>query len=299
MIQRAAYFLREAFNGLSLRPGTNAASVLSIGLVLAVFAAVVGVSHSARHLVAVVSSQAQLAVFLGDGASREEFAAVISALRTLPNVSSVKFVSEQEALREMAGIVGKGGRDILAAFEGYNPFAPYIEVTVPPHSAAEVAAAAARIPGVEYVRDNEDVISSLIRVEKVTGRLGLAMGAAVAVTSSLVVSHIVLLGIHARREEIEVMRLLGASELFIAFPFLLEGILLGTLGSLVACAIQVGIWGKVYNWVSSATPFIPLADKTGLLLYLFKLVAVFGIGSAAVGSLVALGTLRTLANSRK
>lgn len=288
VIQRIAYFLRETLNAVLARPGTNAASVLSIALVLALFGAAVGASWNARHMIEALSSQAQLAVFFEEGARPDEVTAIISALRSLPGVSAARLVSEEEALQEMMSLLGKDDRNVLAAFEGYNPFSAYIEVTVPPASARQVAAAARGIPGVEYVRDNQEVISALQRLQRLTAQVSGAVGAAAAVTSALVVSHIVLLGIQARKEEIEVMRLLGASELFVAAPSVLEGLLLGMLGALLAWGIHAYLWSKAYAWVSSVNPFVPLLPKTRLLTRLLAALCVLGTLSAITGSIFAL-----------
>jgi len=173
---------------------------------------------------------------------------------------------------------------LLQAFDGFNPFASFFEVRVVPEQAAQVAEAAASLPGVERVRDNKEVLSRLVSLTWAVKWVGAVVTIAVGVVVMVVISNIVRLGIYSRREEIEIIKLLGASEWFVATPFILEGTIIGGLGGLISILTLLGLYPGLYALLHRSLPFVPFIHWSATLKPLSLIVVALGICFGGLGS---------------
>ncbi|MBA2358570.1 MAG: ABC transporter permease [Actinobacteria bacterium] len=177
----------------------------------------------------------------GVGCTREvkptEINAVARKLRAMPEVKSIEFISKQEALR----IEHKKYPELVDSLP-YNPYPHSHEVTPTKGEYAKVIRerlTSAKPPGVEKVKDGGETASRVIRVGKIVETVFLVGVILLLVASTLLIGNTIRLAIFARRREIEVMKLVGASNWFVRGPFMLEGLLCGLAGSLGAVLLLV------------------------------------------------------------
>jgi len=281
------FFLREAAKGLSLHPGANIVSVICIALALLSLTLVVAGGTNLDHALEVTRGEAEIVVYLAEDIGLDEARALGTRLVEESGARHHNVVTPEETVDRIEALLGSDF-DILEILEGFNPFTMSLEVSVDADEAALVAARARTLPGVEVVRDNEEILAPLAALANVARWLGLVASVAVAAITLILVSHIVRLGISARREEIETLRLLGASEWFVSIPFLLEGAILGGLGA-SACLLTLFFGGPVaYGALRTAMPFMPLVPWDHLLTGLISVTAGLGLVSGTLGAAVAL-----------
>jgi cell division transport system permease protein len=162
-----------------------------------------------------------------------EINAVRAQLESNPLVKSVKFVSKEEALR----IMRKESPELVRNLS-FNPL-PDAEEVVPnrPEDVSRIAASVSgvnRPPGVEKVNYGERTANRILRVGKIISSIFVAIVVLLLAASTLLIANTIRLSIYARRREIEVMKLVGASNWFVRGPFMLEGLFCGLAGSLLA-----------------------------------------------------------------
>ena len=204
----------------------------------------------------------------------------------LSGVTTIRFVSKEQALEEMEDILGEHSSE-LAATAGFNPFLGYFEVGVLPEEGVEVAVQAEKLPGVDSVRDNRQTLERLTRLTLVM-RLGAVFALLfVGVVMMITISHIIHLGLMAREEEMEIYRLLGAGPWFAALPFLLQGTLLGFSGGLVSFLAAVVTFPILISKLHSALPFLPLQPGMGVALAVGPVLIATGTIFGLSGSLLA------------
>jgi len=284
-VSQILFFLREALRSLRLHAAANVISVVCISLALISLSFIVGTWSNLEHILDSLRTEAEIVVYLREDISHDGARDVSEVMASHDGVLNTRVVTPDETVTRIENLLGIEF-DILDMLDGYNPFTYSIEVGVDPVHAAGVASFAAELRGVDGVRDNEQILEPLARITTAARWIGGVLTLAVGAVSVVLVSHIVRLGIAARSEEIETLRLLGASEGFVAIPFILEGALLGALGSAFCLALLTAAGPSIYQLIQSALPFMPLLPAGVLFGQLATLIVGIGVGAGIFGSLV-------------
>jgi cell division transport system permease protein len=288
---RFGFFLREALRALrrnAVPSFAAVATVLVTVLVLGVFIPVVQATTGAANE---IRSKVLVDVYLKNDAS----AADISRVRRIiedetPGVGSVEFVSKQEALRSER----EAGRGDYYDLLGTNPLPDLLRVTPErPESIVDVRDALApmspsgrrtvidsSIDEVQDRKENTDEILSATRVVKLT--MGLLAGLLV-LASLLLVANTIRLSMYARRREVEVMKLVGATDWFIRWPFVIEGVLVGALGGIGAVALLGVVKVSLVDPLAKDFALIAAPETMNFAL-LIALLLVAAVGVSALGS---------------
>jgi cell division transport system permease protein len=252
---RIGFFLREAARALSRSAAPSLAAMLTIlitALVLGVFIPVVQATTGTANE---VRSRVVVDVYVREGATDAQKAELRQKLIAMPNVKGVRYIPKSEALTTMQ----KRNADAFKLL-GENPLPDSFRVT--PRDPDEVNAISAALTGpqqplaVEEVRnrrqDTDKILSATGLVKLVTAGLAIFF----VLASIALVANTIRLSIFARRREVEVMRLVGATNWFIRWPFVIEGMIVGLLGGVVAVLLLL---------VGKETFVDPLADRFALL----------------------------------
>lgn len=230
-----------------------------------------------------MDSSVEIAVFLTDDADVE---AVRSALLSLEGVRDCVFVSKEDGLKEFSRAMGD--MIVLTGLDGENNPLPDL-FRVRAVQAAQVPTLAARagsIPGVELADYGEELISRLLKITGWLNALFLGISVLLAMGSIFLIVTAIRLSVLARQEEIGIMKYLGASNWFVRFPFLLEGMAIGWTGTLAAVAAL----GGAYYWLAvsllqdSLGFFMQPVTDAGRLFPLFAGLIVAGTIMGALGS---------------
>jgi cell division transport system permease protein len=148
------------------------------------------------------------------------------------------------------------------------------------------------LTGIEHVRDNREVLERLSSISGVLKVLGYLVVAAVGVTTMVIISHIIRMGIYDSREQINTLRLMGAPEGFIALPFILEGLLITLAGGVLALVLAIFTIKYVYAQMVGPLPFIPLPPQETLISNLVILVMSLSPVLGIVGSFFGLSSAK-------
>lgn len=229
--------LREALAAFRRAPVLTGLSAAMIALSLFVVGLFGVAAHNIRVVLDQVEARVEVVAYLRDDAPAAEVDALQSEISGMGQVREVIYISRTQAL-ELA-------RDQLTDFESIfseldtNPFPASLQVTLHPgqRSSEAVHTIAERIeryPFVEDVRYGQDWLDKVYLLRRVAGAAALVVGGAFAAVAGLIISSAIRLAMFARRDEIAIMRLVGATNGFIRRPFLLEGLGTGVLGSLLA-----------------------------------------------------------------
>jgi cell division transport system permease protein len=248
---RFGFFLKEAVRALSRNAAPSLAAMLTIlltALVLGVFIPIVqattGTANEVRNRVVVD-------VFVKEGADAR---ALRGELAGTPGVESVEFISKQEALE-------KERRRNPEAFEllGRNPLPDSFRLTPEdPDQVQEIVAALrqAQLPAVDEVRNREEDTDKILEATGLVKLLTAGIAVLLVLASIALIANTIRLSIFARRREVEVMKLVGATNWFIRWPFVFEGVIVGFMGGLLAVLML---------WIAKETFVDPLEDRFALL----------------------------------
>jgi cell division transport system permease protein len=236
LVQRPLYFFGRALDAMARGPRVTlvaTATIFVAVLVTGLFAAVV---HGAGRLLAGFAGEVQISVYLDQEADLE--AARVAAAAIAPG-RKVEAVSSAEALRRFRASLGSQGALLDGVGEEVLP--PSVEVHAPGIHLAEARALAARLralPGVREVDFGNEWLERLERLLERLRQVGTALLVALTLGAAVLVANTLRLSVLARRDEIEIMKLVGATDAFVETPFFIEGLLQGLFGgSLAALAL--------------------------------------------------------------
>ncbi len=295
---RVVFFLSEAFRALSRSAAPSVAAIVTIVVTTLLLGVLVPVLRASESKASEVRDQIGLEVFLYRDASRAEIAALEEKLAVLPHVTAATFCSPECAKKELAGEL-KG--DLAGSIEelNSNPLPPSFDLTLddpdnleavrgallPPNDAGSPTPISAAIdPPIGEDRENAQTIREVTADVKYV-LIGIA--ALLLVASLLLVANTIRLSIYARRREVEVMRLVGATNWFIRWPFMIEGLIVGLIGAGIAVGI---LWVLKVTVVDSLSSF-NLVDNVSTMAF-GSLVAMLVAAAVLVSALGSGITLR-------
>jgi cell division transport system permease protein len=252
-----AYFFREAVRRIWVSKRSSFVAIGMIAISLLIVGSFLLIAENLGRAVTRAQGRSRVSVYLNDTATPAQIAVIDAWLASHPDLRHRRFVSKQEALRRFSSYFTKMN-DLMGQLDG-NPFPPSFDCDVPatvvqsPAFIREVAALRA-IPGVDDVQFDWEWARRLERVVQTVNIAGLVAGGILALAAAFTIANVIRLTMMLYREEIDIMRLVGASERIIRGPFLMEGLLQGILGSAVAV-------GLLFGGFEAARHFLPPANS--------------------------------------
>jgi cell division transport system permease protein len=245
------YALRQGWASLWRARGSSAFAVVAIALAMTVLGVLLLLTWNAQRLLAQWTTAAEFSVYLRDDATSEQRGAIEALIDQSGAAEQREYVSKTDALARFR----RQFADLASLTEGFddNPFPASLEVRVRADAAADTRAdtlvrRVAALPGVADVRYDREWLSRLASGLSAVRGAGLALGLLMAVAAGVTVATVVRLGLHARRDEIEIMRLVGSPMSFIRGPFVAEGLLQGGLGAMLALGFLWLGYAAVSAW---------------------------------------------------
>ena len=272
-----AYGFRLGWASVLRSGGSGAFAVMAISLAMIVLGTLLLITWNGERLLARWSSAAEFSVYLRDEASSEERGAIESIIDQSGVAISREYVSKADALthfrREFAELAS-----LASSFED-NPFPASVEVRLRPEAEADGRAAAlvkrlGSAAGVADVGYDSEWLGRVAGTLRTVRAAGLALAALMALAAAVTVATVVRLRLHSRRNEIEIMELVGSPLAFIRGPFVAEGFLQGGIGALIALmllwagfAVIVSWWGTDIRAIlaGGSIEFLPIRLVTYLL----------------------------------
>ncbi len=300
-MSRFFFFTQEAFRALRRNGApsmaaivTTVTTVILLGVLIPVFQTTQAKSNAVRE-----SLEFRVAIY--DDATQGEISALEGKLEAIPHVASVSFISKSEALKELEKDLGKSKSEDLLAQLHDNPLPANFQIKADDAGNLDAVRAAVTPPGPNgkpqpispIVQDVFDRQQESQQIEQVTSALKIVLTVITALlilASLMLVGNTIRLSIYTRRREVEVMRLVGATRWFIRWPFMIEGVVVGFAGGLIAILI---LWlGKITIVDPLSDTFSFLAAQNNSTLSFPALVAIL-FGAAVLVSAVGSGvTLR-------
>lgn len=234
------YPLREAIAAFRRSPLLTALSIIAIGLSLFVIGLFTLAAYNVGRAISAVEERVEIVAYLQEGTSEEQIAIAQSEIRSLPEVQETKYVSKTEALVSAVQNLEEF-REVFSDLE-VNPLPASIEVRLQPahRNTTSVERVAGHLAGygfVEEVSFGREWLAKIVSLRRIAAGATLLIGGAFAAVAAIIIATAVRLAVFARREEIAIMRLVGATAAFIQGPFLIEGLISGLLGGLLAALL--------------------------------------------------------------
>lgn len=288
MFSSLSYFWGETFRSLFRNRFMAIASVLTVTLsmfILGVFlSAVLNINHMASYL----ENQVEMTVYLKDGLTTDQVMGIGKYLKAQPGMKEIKFTNKDQAMKDFRERMGDQ-QGLLDAING-NPLpASYQMSFQTPEQLKTAAEVVAKYQGVETVQYGKDIIEQLYKVAQVIRLSGIVLIIFLAGAELFIISNTIRLTVFARRREIQIMKYVGASNGFIRWPFLFEGMVIGFLGSGFASFILWEGYKTVGSEMAAAgLVFIPMIPLWPFMGYTTLIILAAGIVIGVMGSAISL-----------
>ena len=255
-------------------------AVTTIGFALFVLGLFGLVALNLRETLTEIAERVEIVVYMTRGTPVEVATVAIGDIQAFPEVESVTYVTEDQALER--------ARQQLAEFQGVfadlttNPLPASLEIRLKPgfRDSRNVVALAERLEGFRFAEDiryGGEWVEKLDRLRRIAGTVGLVIGIAFAAAAVIIIGTTIRMTVLARGREIQIMRLVGATDGFVRRPFLLDGAVKGALGGALAILLNYGAYIAVSRNLFSAVFFT--AGQAALFV---ALGTILGLGASAI-----------------
>ena len=281
-----AFSLRRGVRGLARNGVMTLAAVLTMVLMLLLVSGLVIVLTGLDAGLRFVEQRVEVVGYLDDGARPTEVASLRRAIAAVPGVASVTLVTKEEALARYRAELREDGRDDLLDVLGFNPLPASLQVKLSDPAASDevvrrLEAETAFVNDVQETAKVADAITSLSSVLRNAGLVAMAIVGGIALT---VVVNAIRTAVLARSDEIEIMRLVGASDRFIRWPFVMEGLLVGAAAAIVTLVLLVLAAGPLGSVANAIVAQLPLGFDPALAVRVAALVIGGGLAVGGLGA---------------
>lgn len=281
------FSVRQALQGLWRNRVMNIAATVTMTLMLVLLSALVILISGVEAGLAFIESKVEVRAELHDGLRVDSISEFQARLDALSEVASIRFVSKEQALADFqAARAEQGQADLSDLYRDFNPFPAYLAVELrdPRQSRSVVALLESETGLVRTVLGQQTGIDRLVSLTALLRNLGAVVLAFVGLTVLLIVINSIRMALMSRAQEIEIMRLVGASDRYVRWPFILEGVFIGLAGAVVTLLLLLIASGPISELASEIAGQVPLGFDSALTLQIVAIVSAAGLGLGGVGA---------------
>lgn len=281
-----AYFLREGFSSIFVHGFTSFAAVTVIAACLMITGIFSLVAYNIDLQIQQLSGESEIVVYIDDSVSREDAVALGLKIRALDNVKEAIFITREQLFEDYLEQLGEDAY-VMEDLREDNPLRDSYQINMKDVSLhRETVKALEKLQGIAASSSNQEVSERLIQLRRVVNMISYTLVALLGAVSVFIIANTVKLAMLARREEIAIMKMVGATNHFIRAPFVVEGISLGLCGALLAFFVQWGVYQYVTGQLAEGTailtmiPFTQVWQPTLAIMLLAGLV--LGVGGSTL-----------------
>jgi len=285
-----SYLIGEGFrNTMKNKKSTFAALSIMIATMI-IFGCFFAIIENIDSFLTELEHSQAIQVFMDIDISEEEVNKIGKDIQALDGVNSVQFVSEEDAINIMKDWF-ENNEELLEGVEGIFPLS-YIVNFSDLSMSEQVQEKILDMDGIDSIQNKNETTNTLLSLGNAIRIVSLIILAFLIVVSLFIISNTIKLTVHARRKEISIMKYVGATNAFIRWPFVVEGIIIGV----VAAGISLLVIGLLYNWIATQLMASVLIQKLGIILVNFSdmftllvgVYAILGIGMGVIGSMISM-----------
>ncbi|MBE8952501.1 MAG: ABC transporter permease [Quinella sp. 1Q7] len=287
-IQTIEYYFREVILSMIRNRWMTFASIGTVAVSLFVLGVFFILVMNMNKMASSLESQVQISVYINDNLPEQGRNEIERMTRDMKSVSAIEYVPREKALQILQERLGEN-KKILDALGESNPLPNAFLVTVT--NAADVkktAAAIADLYGVDEVKYGQDVAANLFELTHLLRFFGVILMLLLLGATVFIISNTIRLTVFARRKEIAIMKYVGATDWFIRWPFILEGIGLGIIGGGVSALALRSFYSAMIAKIYESLAFFPMVEQYPFMNYLTLALCGAGVLIGILGSTVSL-----------
>ena len=288
---RVGYLIGEGFSNVFKNKKSTMASIIIMCATMIIFGLFLIIGENVNHFVDNLKLQQGFQVFMKEDATQEEMDKVKEDIRALDGISTIEFVSKEQGLNTMKEKL-KDEKGVLDGFNVQKIKASYIVKVTDLERSKTIQSEVEKIDNVVKITNSNETAMKLISIAKViriaTGVILLLL----IIISTFIISNTIKLTVHSRRKEISIMKYVGATNSFIRWPFIVEGIVIGIISSIISIIIVGGTYNIITTKMAESdfvrVMGMNLVGLNEMLTSIILVYLILGIGIGTVGSVVSM-----------
>ena len=236
-----------------------------------------------------LGAKLEATVYLKDNVTISEKSAIERALNGVEGVSSIKFEDKNDALNNAKRQFGKDSESLTKGFDKNNPFpTAYVVKVEKPEIVSSVVKAATGLKGIDKINDGREIVDKVIKITNTLKIIGIVLFAILISVSLFLIGNTIKLTVYSRKKEIGIMKFVGATDWFIRWPFIIEGMLLGISGAIISTGVLYYAYKLVFEKATSALLGITLINPYVILSTTLWQFMLGGLIIGALGSSISI-----------
>jgi cell division transport system permease protein len=281
MIEKIRYFIKEGMRSIWVNRMMSFASVIVLCVCLIMLGTTLLASVNIGSFLTQLESKNQIMVYLDKSTKDADVARVGNTIKSMPNIKDCEFLSKDQIFSEAKKTLGE--QSILMTGIDSSAFDSAYQVKIQDLSTySQTVDALGKIDGVKYVRQDQGLASILNNIQNVVSLAGFWLFVILAVISLFIISNTIKLAMFSRKREINIMKFVGATDWFIRWPFIIEGLMIGLVSGLIALVAQYYVYTQLIVGVIKMLNIVEPINYGG---FLWIILPGFLFGGIIVGTL--------------
>ena len=278
------YFLKDALKSLKRHTTITIASVATVAASLFVFGVFLVTILNVNQGVKSLGNNLQIMVYLNSDATITQESDVENTLKNYDEVTKVEYISKEEALKIVKQQFGSKYKDILEGYNAKNMPVAFKVTVKKPELISAVVNKVKKLDGIYEIKDSHELVSRGIAITNTIKIVGVVIFLILGGVSLFLINNTIKLTVYARRREISIMKYIGATDWFIKWPFIMEGVIIGILGSALACIVLYYLYKLAVSGIASQSISIQLIAPGDIFSSVVGWFILAGIAIGALGS---------------
>ena len=288
-INTVNYFIVDALKSIKRNRTISFAAMLTVLITFFIFGTFTLLALNFNKSIEDIASQVEIRVYLQDDIKLVDQREVEIKLKETPGVQDVIYESKDEAFLNLQESLSEN-KGILEGYDLSNNPLPssFIVKLADPTYADSVAKSVEKMSGVESIRNQKDQIEKISSFVNVVQIVGIGLFIVFIGVSVFLIMNTIKLTVYSRRREVGIMKFVGATDWFIRWPFVIEGVIIGSIGAVLSCILLYFVYNGIFNWIVSSMFMVNLVTPAFVLSTMLGGFFLGGIVVGAIGSIAAL-----------
>lgn len=288
-ISTIRYFISDSLKSLKRNRTLTIASIATVTATLFMLGVFILLLLTIKQGVNEVESKIEVKVFLKENITSYQKQDIEDKLKSTDGVISVDYESKDEALIKLKKQLGNQYKSLISGYDKRNPMPDsYIVKVKKPEMISNVVSGVKNMDGIDTIKDGREIVNVIMGVSKTISWVGIVILLILIGLSIFLIGNTIKITVYNRRREIGIMKYIGATDWFIRWPFMIEGIIIGVAGAVISVFILYYAYRFAYAGISSGLMLMQLINPVYILSYMLWEFLLAGILMGVFGSIISM-----------
>lgn len=288
-ISTGKHFLVDALRNIRRNITISTASSATVAATLFILGVFLMVILNVKQGIKDLESKVEVKVFLNEEISVNEKTEIENKIKSINGVENVNYESKDDALGKVKESFGEKNKSLVVGLEKHNPFpSSYIVRVKSPEIVSQVADNVKGMPGIYEIRDERELVDTIMSFTNTLKWVGVVIFVILIGVSLFLIENTIKLTVYSRRREIGIMKYIGATDWFIRWPFIIEGIIIGFCGAVIAIVVLYNAYNLAFLKISTISVFMELLNPRIILKQILWIFLLAGMSIGASGSIISI-----------